>query len=52
VDDGLAQITPEVGLRELIWMDFEDFEQMLCNSEIQDSFTISAWCKYKLKCDV
>ena len=52
VGDDLAQITPEVGLRALIWIGFEDFEQMLCNSEIQDSFTISAWCKYKLKCEV
>ena len=39
----------EVGLGALTWVDFKNFEQMIRKSEIQDSLTISAWCKYKMK---
>jgi ADP-ribose pyrophosphatase len=49
VGGDLQQTTPEVGLGSLIWVGFEDFEQMLRSSEIQDSFTIAAWCKFRLQ---
>jgi len=52
VEERLEKITPEIGLGSLVWVGFEDFEQMLSNSEIQDSFTIAAWCKYMLKCKI
>jgi len=38
----------EIGLREFKWFDVEEFERMVIQSEIQDSFTLSAWCKYRL----
>ena len=38
----------EMGLREFIWLPMSRFEQMLQDSSIQDSFTLSAWCRYLL----
>lgn len=40
--------TPEVGLREFQFFSRERFEQMIIDSEVQDAFTLSAWCKYRL----
>lgn len=37
---------PEVGLREFFWIPVTKFESMLADSTIQDSFTLSAWCRY------
>jgi ADP-ribose pyrophosphatase len=44
-----SQITPEFGLREFRWFTRQDFLKMLKNSTVQDSFTLSAWCRYLLK---
>lgn len=38
--------TPEAGLREFRWVPMATFESMLSDSTIQDSFTLSAWCRY------
>lgn len=38
----------EIGLREFRWFSRNEFETMVVNSEIQDSFTLSAWCKFLL----
>lgn len=38
----------ELGLREFRLFGIEEFEQMIDRSEVQDSFTLSAWCKYQL----
>lgn len=38
--------TPEAGLREFQWVPITQFESMLAESTIQDSFTLSAWCRY------
>lgn len=38
--------TLEAGLREFMWIPIARFEEMLSNSEIQDSYTLSAWCRY------
>lgn len=38
----------EVGLRELQFFSISEFQKMVRSSEIQDSFTLSAWCKYVL----
>jgi ADP-ribose pyrophosphatase len=38
--------TPEAGLREFCWVPMAKFESMLADSTIQDSFTLSAWCRY------
>lgn len=40
--------TGEIGLREFRLFEIGEFERMISRSEIQDSFTLSAWCKYRL----
>lgn len=42
------QIQPELGLREFRFFSFEEFEEMITRSEVQDTFTLAAWCKYTL----
>lgn len=39
----------EFGLQELLFVSFSDFERMILSSEIQDSVTLAAWCRYRLK---
>jgi ADP-ribose pyrophosphatase len=41
-------IQRELGLREFHLFPFQEFEKMIQNSEVQDSFTLAAWCKYQL----
>ena len=38
----------ELGLREFRFFPFWAFEEMIGRSEIQDTFTLAAWCKYQL----
>lgn len=38
----------ELGLREILFFGIHDFEKMIADSEIQDSFTLAAWCRYRL----
>lgn len=38
----------ELGLAELSFFSVDRFEEMLMSSEVEDTFTIAAWCKYKL----
>lgn len=42
------QIQRELGLREFRFFPFRVFEEMIGRSEIQDTFTLAAWCKYQL----
>ncbi len=42
------QTQHELGLREFCFFSFQQFEEMIERSEIQDSFTLAAWCKYRL----
>lgn len=42
------QIQRELGLREFCFFPFAEFEEMIKRSEIQDTFTLAAWCKYQL----
>ncbi|MFI3155432.1 MAG: NUDIX hydrolase [Methylococcaceae bacterium] len=42
------QIQPELGLREFCFFPFVEMEEMIGRSEIQDTFTLAAWCKYLL----
>lgn len=42
------QSQPELGLRDFRFFSFREFEQMIARSEIQDTFTLAAWCKYQL----
>lgn len=44
-----GKATPELGLREFRWFKRQDFLEMLNCSVVQDSFTLSAWCRYVLK---
>jgi ADP-ribose pyrophosphatase len=41
-------IQHELGLKEFRFFSVSDFEMMISRSEIQDTFTLSAWCKYQL----
>lgn len=41
-------IQRELGLREFRLFPFEEMEKMIARSEIQDTFTLAAWCKYQL----
>jgi 8-oxo-dGTP pyrophosphatase MutT (NUDIX family) len=41
-------IKNELGLRGFCFFSFQEFETMILSSEIQDTFTLAAWCKYKL----
>lgn len=38
----------ELGLQQLAFFTIDEFENMIITSEIQDSFTLSAWCRYLL----
>jgi hypothetical protein len=38
----------EMGLREFRLFTITDFERMIRGSEIQDSFTLAAWCRFRL----
>lgn len=42
------QIQRELGLREFRFFPFLELEEMIGRSEIQDTFTLAAWCKYQL----
>jgi 8-oxo-dGTP pyrophosphatase MutT (NUDIX family) len=42
------QIQRELGLREFRCFSFLELEEMIKRSEIQDTFTLAAWCKYRL----
>lgn len=42
------QIQRELGLMEFRYFSFAEFEDMVKRSEIQDTFTLAAWCKYQL----
>jgi ADP-ribose pyrophosphatase len=41
-------IQRELGLREFRFFPVDEFEKMINRSEIQDTFTLAAWCKYQL----
>lgn len=41
-------IQRELGLREFRFFPVDEFEMMIKRSEIQDTFTLAAWCKYQL----
>lgn len=38
----------ELGLREFRFFHFQELENMIERSEVQDTFTLAAWCKYRL----
>lgn len=38
----------ELGIKGLTFFPVSEFESMLMASEIQDSFTMSAWCRYRM----
>lgn len=42
----------ELGLREFCFFSVQEFEGMIMRSEIQDTFTLAAWCKYRLLKDM
>jgi ADP-ribose pyrophosphatase len=42
------KIQPELGLRDFRFFSFTEFEEMIERSEVQDTFTLAAWCKYQL----
>lgn len=44
----LGKIQPELGLRDFRFFSFMEFEGMIERSELQDTFTLAAWCKYQL----
>lgn len=46
------KVKSELGLRKFHFFSFDALERMIEQSEIQDTFTISAWCKYKLQHNV
>lgn len=50
VEAGYAtnQRESELGLREFRFFSFSDLENMIARSEVQDTFTLAAWCKYQL----
>jgi ADP-ribose pyrophosphatase len=41
-------IQRELGLKEFRFFTFAEFEDMIWRSEVQDTFTLAAWCKYQL----
>lgn len=43
-----GEVQGELGLRELRLFSIPELERMILTSEIQDAFTISAWCKYRM----
>ena len=42
------QIQPELGLSGFRFFSFFEMEEMIERSEIQDTFTLAAWCKYQI----
>ncbi len=42
------KIVSELGLRGFQFFNKDEFERMIENSEVQDTFTLAAWCKYRL----
>jgi 8-oxo-dGTP pyrophosphatase MutT (NUDIX family) len=42
------EVQRELGVREFCFFSVEKFEEMILCSEIQDTFTLAAWCKYQL----
>lgn len=38
----------ELGIREFRLFSFQVLEKMILNSEVQDTFTLAAWCRYRL----
>jgi len=49
VREAKGKATPELGLREFRWFKRQDFLEVLNCSVVQDSFTLSVWCRYVLK---
>lgn len=47
----LACQQAEIGLRELCFFSVAEFEEMILRSEIQDTFTLAAWCRVRLSPD-
>lgn len=43
------RIQHELGLMEFRFFSFLELEEMIMRSEIQDTFTLAAWCKYRLR---
>lgn len=43
-----SAVENEIGLKDFQFFDAEDFENMIMESHVQDTFTIAAWCKYKM----
>lgn len=46
--DVVARHHGEMGLREFRLFPIVEFERMIRDSEIQDSFTLAAWCRYRV----
>ncbi len=44
----VAPASGEIGLREFRLFSQEKFEAMIRDSSIQDTFTLAAWCRYRL----
>lgn len=44
----VSAVKKEIGLKGFQFFDYETFEDMINASLVQDTFTISAWCKYKM----
>jgi len=42
------EIQRELGIRELRLFNFTEFEELIMKSDVQDTFTLAAWCKYQL----
>lgn len=38
----------ELGIREFRFFPVPTFENMILNSEVQDTFTLAAWCRYQM----
>lgn len=47
VNNATCVVKHELGLREFRFFSLSEFKQMIKESEIQDTFTLSAWCKYQ-----
>ncbi len=45
----VAAASGEIGLREFRLFPQEKFEEMIRDSSIQDTFTLAAWCRYRLQ---
>lgn len=43
-----SQREHELGLRQFRFFHFQELENMIERSEVQDTFTLAAWCKYRL----